>query len=33
MNKVLGYNYSRHDGHHYSDGEGLVHNGIRNNAV
>lgn len=33
MNKVLGYNYSRHDGHHYSDGEGLVHNGIRNDAV
>lgn len=33
MNEVLGANYARHGGYHYSDGEGLVHNGIRNNAV
>jgi hypothetical protein len=33
MNEVLGANYSRHDGYHYTDGQGLVHNGIRNNAV
>ena len=33
MNEVLGANYARHEGYHYSDGEGLVHNGIRNNAV
>ena len=33
MNEVLGANYARHDGYHYTDGEGLVHNGIRNNAV
>ena len=33
MNEVLGANYARHDGYHYTDGQGLVHNGIRNNAV
>jgi hypothetical protein len=33
MNEVLGANYARHDGYHYTDGNGLVHNGIRNNAV
>ena len=33
MNNVLGYNYARHNGYHYTDGDGLVHNGLRNNAV
>ena len=33
MNEVLGANYARHSGYHYTDGKGLVHNGIRNNAV
>lgn len=32
MNDVLGSNYARHDGYHYSNGPGLVHNTLRNNV-